>query len=210
MTNAGEFWDNAAGKYAASPIKDPESYEYTLGRTRSYLQPTDRVLEIGAGTGSTALQLAADVAEITGTDISREMMRIASDKALAQKARNVTFQVKTAQGAAEKAGQFDVVLGFNILHLTNDMERVLSTLYREMAPGSMLITKTPCIGDPSMGLKRFAIRAMVPVMQLLGKAPFVRYLTVQELEAAMQWAGFRIIETCSKPAMSRYIVARRP
>ena len=210
MTDTAHFWDATAGKYAASPIKDVERYEYTLGRTRSYLQATDRVLEIGAGTGSTALQLAGDVSEITGTDISSQMMRIASDKALTEQGENVGFKVRTAQQAAEEAGRYDVVLGFNILHLTEDMEAVLNTLYRQMAPGSLLITKTPCIGDPSLGLKRFAIRAMVPVMQMIGKAPYVRYLSFQELEAAVQWAGFRIIETSSKPAMSRYIVARRP
>lgn len=210
MEQTSQFWDATARKYAASPIRDPEAYEYTLGRTRSYLQPQDRVLEIGAGTGSTALLLARDVAEITATDISPKMMQIASDKALGEGTQNVTFKVATAQEAAEQARGFDVVTGFNILHLTENMEAVLDTLYRELAPGSLLITKTPCIGDPSIGLKRFAIRALVPVMQFFGKAPFVRYLTVQELEAAMQWAGFRIIETCSKPAMSRYIVARRP
>ena len=210
MTQPAQFWDSAAQKYAASPIKDPDAYEYTLARTRSYLQPSDRVLEIGAGTGSTALLLAGDVAGITGTDISPEMMRIASDKARKEGADNATFKVRSAQGAAEEAGDFDVVLGFNILHLTDDLEQVLGTLFRELAPGSLLITKTPCIGDPSVGLKRFAIRAVVPILHFLGKAPFVRYLTFQELEAAMQWAGFRIIETCTKPEMSRYIVARRP
>lgn len=210
MTQPAQFWDSAARKYAASPIKDTDAYEYTLARTRSYLQPSDRVLEIGAGTGSTALLLAGDVAAIAGTDISPEMMRIASDKARADGVDNATFSVRAAQAAAEEAGGFDVVLGFNILHLTDDLEQVLGTLFREMAPGSLLITKTPCIGDPSVGLKRFAIRAVVPILQFFGKAPFVRYLTFQELEAAMQWAGFRIIETCTKPEMSRYIVARRP
>ena len=209
MTETAHFWDNIAEKYAANPIKDPDAYEYTLGRTRSYLTPNDRVLEIGGGTGSTALNLAGDVAEITGTDISPEMTRIARGKATAQEIGNATFKVQSAMDAARSANQYDVVMGFNILHLTQDMEGVLNTLSRELAPGSLLITKTPCIGDPSLGLIRFVFRAMIPLMQLIGKAPFVRYLTHQELEAAITWAGFRIIETATNPKMSRYIVARK-
>lgn len=209
MTQTAEFWNKIAIKYAASPIGDLEAYEYTLERTRSYLSETDRVLEMGCGTGSTALLLAENVAGITGTDISDEMVRIASEKASAQDVSDVTFTVASAVDSAREAAQYDVVMGFNIFHLTDDLEKVLDTLSREMKPGSLLITKTPCLGEPSIGLKRFLFRAMVPVMQLIGKAPFVRYLSFQELEAAVNWAGFKIIETSSKPAMSRYIVARK-
>ena len=49
---AVQFWDKIAPKYAADPIKDMESYELTLNKTRGYLRPSDQVLEIGAGTGS--------------------------------------------------------------------------------------------------------------------------------------------------------------
>jgi ubiquinone/menaquinone biosynthesis C-methylase UbiE len=210
LKQSARFWDKMAAKYAASPISDMAAYEFTLERTRSYLTDLDHVLEIGCGTGSTALALAGNVARITGTDISPEMLRIAAEKAEVQRAGNVGFKVAGAMDAAKGAAAADVVMGFNILHLTPDMERILETLYRELKPGSLLITKTPCLSEPSVGIKRFAFRALVPVMQLLGKAPFVRYLSFQELEAAINWAGFKIIETSTNPAMSRYIVARRP
>ena len=76
MKNAA-FWDKAAEKYAKSAIADPDAYEYTLGRTRTYLKPTDNVLELGCGTGSTALVLASDVAKISAVDISKGMLEIA-------------------------------------------------------------------------------------------------------------------------------------
>ena len=210
MTQTARFWDKLAVKYAASPISDMEAYEYTLGRTRSYLTVNDQVLEIGCGTGSTALLLAGDVAGITGTDISSEMTRIASEKAAKEKAHNASFKVSSATAAAQDARNYDVVMGFNILHLSDDLETILDALFRELESGSLLITKTPCLGEPSIGLKRFAFRAIIPVMQFFGKAPFLRYLSFQELEAAITWAGFKIIETSSNPAMSRYIVARKP
>ena len=52
------FWDRIAPKYAADPIADPAAHEATLERTRRLLGPGHRVVEIGCGTGSTALALA--------------------------------------------------------------------------------------------------------------------------------------------------------
>ena len=44
------------------------------------LRPTDRVLEIGCGTGSIAIRLAPHAGEWTATDFSPEMLRIARAK----------------------------------------------------------------------------------------------------------------------------------
>lgn len=55
------FWDRIARKYASDPIKDTAGYERTLARTRELLTHTDTVLEIGCGTGTTALKLAPSV-----------------------------------------------------------------------------------------------------------------------------------------------------
>ena len=209
MTQASKFWDKHAVKYAASPIKDKAAYEYTLERTRSYLKPADQALEIGSGTGSTALLLAGDVARFTGTDISPEMTRIAREKAEGEGGGNLQFQVRTAMQAAEDAAGMDVVMGFNIFHLTENLEGILKTISGNLKPGALFITKTPCLGEPSIGLMRFAFAALVPVLRLVGMAPFVRRLSFQELEAMITSAGFQIIETGSHPKMSRYIVARR-
>ena len=209
MTNAASFWDKAAPKYVKSPIRDMEAYEYTLGRTRSYLTAQDRVLEVGCGSGSTALLLAPNAAKITGTDVSPVMVGIADEKAEADGATNVSFEVATARQSAQSALGYDAVLGFNIFHLTPDFDAILSDLHKNLAPGALFISKTPCLGEPSIGLKRFAFRAMIPVMRLFRMAPFVRFFSFAELEGKIQAAGFDLVEVSSFPAMSRYIVARR-
>ena len=89
MTDTARFWDRAARKYAASPIKDMAAYEYTLERTRAYLAPTDHVLELGCGTGTTAVRLAEEVAQYRCTDVSPEMIRIARDKAASDAAETI-------------------------------------------------------------------------------------------------------------------------
>ena len=207
MTDATKFWDKAAAKYALSPISDPAAYEYTTGRTRSYLKPTDQVLELGCGTGSTALLLAPDAGQITGMDISPAMIQIAQDKA--QGVENVSFKVATATQALQQGERADEVLGCNIFHLTDDLEGVMAAVADHLAPGALFISKTPCLAEPSIGLKRFAFRAMIPVMRMAGYAPFVHMLRFAQLEAMIENAGFELVETGSFPQMSRFIVARR-
>ena len=91
MQTAETFWDKNAEKYSRSPVKNVPAYERTLERTRSYLSADDEVLELGCGTGSTALLLADAVKHITGSDISANMIGIARAKAQDKKTANVTF-----------------------------------------------------------------------------------------------------------------------
>src|SRR5690606_31668869 len=73
------FWDRAARKYARDPIKDMIGYERTLDRTVQLLRASDVVLELGCGTGTTALKLAPHVARIVAADVSQEMIAIAQE-----------------------------------------------------------------------------------------------------------------------------------
>lgn len=80
---AQAFWDRRAPKYAKQPIADPTAYEEKLCRVVARLRPTDCVLEIGCGTGGTARHLAQFAGQVTATDISAEMIRIAKDRSKA-------------------------------------------------------------------------------------------------------------------------------
>lgn len=209
MTDAATFWNKVAPKYAKDPISDIAAYEYTLGRTRSYLKADDRVLELGCGTGSTALQLADCVREFVGTDLSQGMIDIAREKAADQGIDNTDFRLASAADAAKLPDSFDVVLGHNLFHLVADMETIFADLHRMLPVGGYFIQKTPCLGDKAFGFKRFPIRAVIPIMQLFGKAPYVRFMSQPELESAVTFAGFEIVEAGNFPATSRYIVAKR-
>jgi len=127
MQNAETFWNKAAEKYAQSPISDMEAYQYTLERTRSYLKASDTVLEVGAGTGSTALLLASNVAHIHATDISSEMIRIARTKAETEGITNASFAAQDTLTVGEPI--YDVVLAHNLLHLVEDIDAALSATY---------------------------------------------------------------------------------
>jgi len=205
-----KFWDKHARRYAAAKIRNVAAYEHTLSRTRSYLKPIDRVLELGCGTGTTALALAGSVAQITGTDVSPEMVRIADEKANAAGQTNATFRVATVQQALAGAGPVDAILAFNLLHLLEGAAAASALALAALPKGGYFITKTPCLADPSLGLKRFAFAAIIPPLGGIGLAPAMRRLTFADLERQIAGAGFEIVETGSFPAISRFIVARKP
>lgn len=203
MTQA-TFWDGIAPKYAKQPIKDLDAYEQTMERVRDYLSPSDRVVELGCGTGATALKLAPHAAHITGTDISPGMIAQANTRL--KGGENVSFRTATPDALTDLAGKMDVVTAFNLIHLIPDTEALVAQAATLLKPGGLFITKTPCLAH----FNRLLMLA-IPVMQFFGKAPYIKRLSITELEGAISFESFDIIETGSYPAKppSRFIVARK-
>jgi len=183
------FWDRIAQKYAADPIKDMAGYERTIARTRDWLSPSHSVLELGCGTGTSALLLAPSVARITGSDVSGAMIAIATERAAAQASPNVSFLVGAAEDAVANEGSCDAVLAFNLLHLVGDRQAAFRQIRRLLRPGGLFISKTPCLAEMTM-----LIRLAVPVMRVIGKAPHVSFFTAEALEQDVAAAGFTVLE----------------
>jgi len=208
MTDDARFWDRIARKYAARPIADETAYEATLARTRAHLTPGARVLEVGCGTGTTALKLAPDVAEITATDLSSEMIAIAREKAEAAGVTNVHFEVAALDAAPSVAGGYDAVLAFNLLHLMRDVPAAIRALAALVRPGGVVISKSACVGETGWLLRRIAL----PVLTALGRAPSVTQLCAADVDDMVRRAGLDIVEAESFPGLAptRFIVARAP
>jgi ubiquinone/menaquinone biosynthesis C-methylase UbiE len=208
-TSDEQFWDRIAPKYARHAIKDMPGYTRTLESTRQRLRETDSVLELGCGTGSTALALAPSVARLVGTDISSEMIAIAREKASAQGCANTEFAVSPADGALGAVGSFDAVLAFNILHLVADRSAALQRAISALKPGGLFMSKTPCLSEMNP-----LIRLAVPVAQFFGKAPHVAFFSASALEQEIEAAGFSIVERARHGSRRKdpriYIVARAP
>ena len=204
MTDAA-FWDKAAPKYAKDPISDMAGYTQTRDRIAQILQPHHAVLELGCGTGSTALELAAGVARYLGTDVSPQMIAIAQAKLTEQSPSQLSFAVQGAGALPE--GSHDVILALNLLHLLPDLEGVLRRIYQALPPGGVFIAKTGLLKD---GL--LILPWIIPVMRLVGKAPYVRNLGEAELLDMLKTVGFSVEETLVQPGMvpRLFTVARKP
>lgn len=185
------FWDRISRKYARDAIADQGGYERTLDRTRALLKPDDQVLELGCGTGSTALRLAGDVRSYLATDLSAGMIGIAREKQSLSAVPNLDFQIATAEASILEAGRFNAVLGFNYLHMVRDVPGTLRRIHSLLAPDGLFISKTPCLGDmnPLLSL------VLLPGMRAIGKAPYVSVFRQAELCRLVSSAGFDLLAT---------------
>jgi 2-polyprenyl-3-methyl-5-hydroxy-6-metoxy-1,4-benzoquinol methylase len=148
------FWNKIAGKYAGDPIQDLQAYEETLDRIKSYLTPQDVVLEIGCGTGSTALVLAPLVKSLRATDASETMIEIAQEKLVADSATNIEFLCSSLLDVGEGDEHYDVVLALNVLHLIHDFPLALRKVHSKLKPDGLFISKTICM-PPAKGRFKF-------------------------------------------------------
>jgi ubiquinone/menaquinone biosynthesis C-methylase UbiE len=198
-----KFWNRIAARYAARPLKNVSAHEAMLADVASRLKDTDRVLEIGCGTGGTAIRLGQGVAQWTATDFSAEMVKIAQAK---PSGGNVSFVVSDASNAFG-GGPFDAICAFNVLHLVDDLPEMLARIHAHLKPGGQLICKIWCFAD-----MKLSVRALFPVLRVFGFFPVTVSLGATQLHQAIRDAGFEI--ACERVfgdyPQNPYIVASKP
>ena len=179
-----EFWDRVAPSYSKRPITDAESYARKLAATQALMRPNMRVLEFGCGTGSTALEHAPHVAHIEATDVSAVMIAIGREKAEHAGIDNVSFRQSGVE-EFDADDSYDMVLALNLLHLLPDRMAALSKVHRLLKPGGLFISSTVCLAD-----RMWFLRPVIPVLQWIGKAPFVSFVGANDVLREVAVAGF--------------------
>jgi ubiquinone/menaquinone biosynthesis C-methylase UbiE len=187
IDHSAKFWDKMAGRYSQQPVADEAAYQKKLQVTREYFQPDMEVLEIGCGTGSTAITQAPYVNHIRAIDSSSKMIEIAQDKANAQHITNVTFERLTIDQINAFDRSYDAVLGLSILHLLESKEALIAKVYSLLKPGGIFVTSTACLGD-TMGF----FKLIAPIGKFFGLMPMIKIFTTKELEDSLTNAGFAI------------------
>ena len=205
MHTQAHFWDKRARSYSQKPVPDQEVYEKKLALTRTLLNPEMEVLEIGCGTGTTALFHSPFVKHITATDYSSEMISIAKEKATQKAITNVDFQVESIEAMNYPDKTFDMVMAHSILHLLPDPETTLRTIYDALKPGGHFVSSTVCIKDFSR-----LMSWILPIGHRIGIFPFVNSFSSEWLLNRLTDTGFAIQQQWKPKSSTIFIIAKKP
>lgn len=97
-----------------------------------------KVLEIGCGLGTAAVNFARAGAEVTAVDLSDRSLELARERARVYGLENITFCAGNAEelGSFLPAETYDLVYSFGVIHHTPHPDRVLEQVRCYTRPGS--------------------------------------------------------------------------
>lgn len=189
MNKSEKFWDKTAEKYAASPIRDEETYRKKLEKTQEYFTAEMDVMEFGCGTGTTAIHHAPHVRSYLATDISGNMVEIGREKAEEAGIENLAFEKASLDSMTYPPESFDAILGLNSLHLIRDIEGGLARINEMLKPGGIFIHSTAILSDS----KLWFLKPVIPLITMLGFVPYVKFYRKEQLVSQIEAAGFETV-----------------
>lgn len=202
-----EFWDHRSQIFDGQVAKTyEEAYEKTINYTLKYVRSTDRVLDVGCGTGITTLPIAGHAGHVTAVDTSPEMLRRAREKAGQSGVENVEFYLGDLSLEELKPETFDVITVFNVLLYLPDQHGSMERIRQLLKPAGRLAVAADCLKYSFTGEARkkwWRSRT--------GKMPFVKFYTPRELEKLAKAHGFKILEAESlfKHPVNHFFVAQK-
>ena len=138
--NATATYNAAADHFDAAPLAFWDRH----GRravARLNLPPGARVLDVGCGTGASALPAAAAVGpagSVVGIDVAENMLRRGRAKATALSLANVTFTRADMSATGYGDASFDAVISVFSIFFMPDMPGQVAELWRLVRPGGQL------------------------------------------------------------------------
>ena len=206
MGKAEKFWDKQADKYVKTEKKYEQNYIKTVANTKKYLNTSDIVLDYGCGTGLITNELACNVKEIHASDISARMIEVAKLEASKRGIYNIDYAQATIFDDRYYRESFDTVMTFNVLHLLEDAQEVMSRINELLKPGGTFISTTACLGQ-----KRSILSILILLLTKIRVTPYVKHFKISELEALISNGNFQIVETetLSHSPVNHFVVAKK-
>jgi ubiquinone/menaquinone biosynthesis C-methylase UbiE len=158
---------------------------------RLSLRPTDRLLDVGCGTGALLHRLSGQhrAAQLAGVDPVPEMLAVAR--------RRLPPEVVLREGWAERLpfedDQFDVVLSCNVFHYVRQPAAALREMSRVLSPGGRLVITDWCDDYLACRINDWYLR--------LRDAAHVKTYTKRECTNLLQEAG------CANATVERYKIS---
>jgi ubiquinone/menaquinone biosynthesis C-methylase UbiE len=155
------------------------------------IQPADRILDLGCGTGWASRRLArvATSGEVVGLDVADEMLKRAEETS--SEFKNIRYVWGSAEKIPANDSYFSKVLSVESFYYYADQGKALDELRRVMAPGAKLFILINLYKDNHYSL-RWVSELKVPV-QALSEA---------EYKALLEKHGFKNVQSRRIPDRS--------
>jgi 2-polyprenyl-3-methyl-5-hydroxy-6-metoxy-1,4-benzoquinol methylase len=183
MYESEKFWDRTAKNFEKIPVK-------IIEKVKRHIKSNDTVLDFGCATGTVVNEIAADVKEIHGIDISSRMIEIAKEKASKRMIGNAYFTQASIFDSKFKEETFDVILAFNVLHLFKDTKEVIKRINELLKNGGLFISSTVCLAE-----KNTFFAFLFSLLSKIRIIPYVKFFNISELEDIIVNNNFEKLES---------------
>lgn len=133
-----KHWDQVAVLGDLSTQHDRHIRDLEINLIKKYLEPNDKVLDVGCGTGLSTNAYSANVSSILGVDNSRSMIRCANEK---YKTNKCNFQVHDIL-SNDNIGVFDKIVSTRCLINLDSFEkqkRAIENIYSMLKPNGIYL-----------------------------------------------------------------------
>jgi len=206
LKRSEKFWDRMSKNFDKPKKKKDQKLPKTVRYSEKYLNENDTVLDFGCATGKITIDISNYVKQIYGIDLSSKMIEIANKKVHEQNLKNIYFQQSTIFNSKFEDESFNVILGFNILHLIENGPKVLERIHRLLKLDGIFISATPCLHDNNVFL-----RTVLNFVSKLKVIPYIKSLSFLDLEKLISDGKFEIIQNIniSQSIPNHFIVAKK-
>jgi ubiquinone/menaquinone biosynthesis C-methylase UbiE len=177
-------------------------YDFLLG-----LRDLGNTVEFGCGPGFFTRAIVKNAGFVTATDISYAML----DRANANLTgvENVDFVRENCEHTTFPDDTFDTVFTANVVQILEHPEQALAEAYRILKPDGRLILLYYSFDSMEM-FDRFIM--MVRFMNRFHRVPYKRIISMDEIRAMAEKAGFRVeeLKLIGGKVKAVYLLGRKP
>ena len=199
-----DFADTAeVAAYDRNQGRDPADDRALLASLS--LGRSDRLVDIGCGTGQFACEAAKLVGEVIALDVSPAMLDFARDRAAAAGLGNIVFRHGGFLSYRHEGAPADIVISkFALHHLPDFWKAVaLARIHSWLRPGGIFFLRDVVFsfapGDVARGVEDWIARVARPDGEGFTRADFATHIREEHstfrwiLEGLIERAGFRIL-----------------
>ncbi len=171
------------------------SRDATSERIVSYTKSDQTVLELGAGDGRLAFDIAPHVGRYICSDAAADLVSVAASRT--RGLGNVECVNLSAEDASLPR-HLDMVIAIDLLQQLDDMPRALRRVHGLLRPGGLFVSRTVTVAGSSQ-----ALRLPDLLRQMIGRPPRMSLVSAPALERMVRTAGFDVISCDMLPRDSR-------